>query len=106
MAFICGNCKGRHDLVEQARDCYGIFECVWLVQEYGEDGPYERECGALAIETDRGFACVAGHSHVYADVRAREGWTYAEDPFEAKSLMRAGIFPMAFDGSGPAEIAP
>lgn len=107
MAFKCGNCKGSHTQAIEGRACYAgdLFTCDAGVLAHGEDGPYERPCGAPAIATDRGFFCLAGHSHVNAEVRAQEGWDYAHDPFEARQLMRAGTFPVTMDGSGPSEIA-
>lgn len=108
VAFICGKCKGKHNRREEGRACYEgrLFDCVWYVLAYNEDGPCERPCGAPAIATERGFTCAAGHSHVDAEVRAQEGWDYAHDPQEARQLMKAGTFPMTMDGTRPSEIAP
>lgn len=112
MAFKCGNCKNKHVSAADGRACYAgkfapfIAPCSWLVQDYGEDGPCVRECGADATVTERGFTCTAGHSHVDAEYREREGWDYAHDPQEARQLMKAGVFPMTMDGTGPSEIAP
>lgn len=112
MAFKCGNCKEKHLHAEDGRACYAgksvpvVGPCTWLVEDYGEDGPFTRDCGAEAVYDERGFRCAAGHSHVNAEYRAREGWDYAHDPFEARNLMKAGTFPMTMDGTGPSEIAP
>jgi hypothetical protein len=108
MAFKCGKCKGSHTFAIEGRACYAgdLFACDWGVLADSEDGPYERPCGAPAIATDWGFYCLAGHSHVNADVRVRQGWDYAHDPQEARQLMMAGTFPMTMDGSRPSEIAP
>jgi hypothetical protein len=107
MAFKCGNCKGSHVLAAEGRACYAgnRYPCYWLIEVDTEDGPSVVECGAWAIETNRGFTCEAGHSHVNCEIRAREGWDYASDPFEARNLMKYGTFPMTMDGTGPAEIA-
>ena len=105
MAFKCGKCKGSHDLAEQGRECYGLFHCHWLIEVPTEDGVAQVECGAWATETERGFTCIAGHSHVNAETCWREGWGYAQDPQEAKNMMMAGVFPMTMDGKGPSEIA-
>lgn len=107
MAFKCGKCKGSHDLAAQGRACYeGLrYPCTWLVQIDTEDGPATVDCGAWATETDRGFTCEAGHSHVRAEICDREGWAYASDPLEAKQLAKYGVFPMLMDGTGPSPIA-
>lgn len=98
--FICGNCKGRHNRAVEARACYAgnLFDCGWLVLQHTEDGPVEVECGAPAIQTDRGWSCQRGHSHVYAEVSHREGWGYAEDGFEAWNLESRGVVAMQMDG--------
>lgn len=108
MAFRCGKCKGLHRLAAQGRACYAgnRYPCHWLIEIDTEDGPSVVECGAPATETERGFTCEAGHSHVYCEIRSREGWDYASDPQEAKLLMKAGTFPMTMDGTGPSPIAP
>lgn len=96
----CGNCKATHGSVEAVRLCYGgatIEPCYWLIEGWIEDfdGGHKAiiECGADAIYDGRGFECVAGHSHVAADVRQAEGWDYAEDRGEAAALVRAGTEP-------------
>ncbi len=96
----CGNCKATHGSVEAVRLCYGgatIEPCYWLIEGWIEDfdGGHKAiiECGADAIYDGRGFECVAGHSHVAADVRQAEGWDYAEYRGEAAALVRAGTEP-------------
>jgi hypothetical protein len=108
MAFICGKCKDRHEYAIEAKACYAgaLFACNWLVYDYNEDGRYERECGAPAIVTERGFTCRAGHSHVYAETRVQEGWEYAQDPQEAYRLAQAGVVPMTPDGSRVSDMHP
>lgn len=107
MAFKCGKCKESHDLAAEGRACYAgdLFTCHWMIEIPTEDGLAIVDCGAWAIATDRGFSCRAGHSHVNAETAWREGWGYADGPYDAKSMMMAGVFPMKMDGSGPSEIA-
>lgn len=120
MAFIHGHadagrygCGERHDSVSVARCCDAgiltpdaqVLPCFWLIEHYYEGEPFIVECGAPSVETERGFQCVAGHSHVNMEFRRREGWDYAEDPQEARLLIRADVFPMRMDGKGPSEIA-
>lgn len=54
------------------------------------------ERGALSwhLAGERGYTCEAGHDHVYAEVRDREGWEYAEDEDEARQLARADATPV------------
>lgn len=124
MAFIHGSskpgvygCGEKHDSVSVARLCDkgllvpgGIVStCNWLVLERGYDfdhQPVDREveCGMPSVETDRGFRCLAGHSHVTAEYRSREGWDYAEDAEEAYVLAYYGTDPVRMDGSGPSEM--
>lgn len=121
MSFIHGHsatgrygCGERHDSIMEARCCDAgiltpdaiVVACSWAVQHIVEGEPYIVDCEAPSVETERGFRCIAGHSHVHAQFCAQEGWDYADGPFEAKDMMKAGVFPMAMDGSGPAEIAP
>jgi hypothetical protein len=108
MAFIHKHCGQRHDLVAEARACQQveIASCHWLVEEFTEDGVRHVDCGANAVYTQRGWRCTQGHSHVYSEFRAKEGWDYSDGPHDAKNLARFGIFPMTMDGTGPAEIAP
>lgn len=98
------------------RACYNgatIAPCHWLVERThwnqdpetgewwgGEDGPVVEDCGAEAVYDDHGYACSAGHSHVHAEVRYAQGWDYAEDDGEAARLVKAGVIPVRFDGSG------
>lgn len=110
MAFNCGNCKGKHDLAIEGQACYAgsLVSCGWLVLRtyYDFDDAaqqHEEECGAPAIETERGFSCASGHSHVNAEYRDREGWDYADGPGEAYVLAYFGTVPVRMDGSGISE---
>jgi hypothetical protein len=92
----CGHCGNRHDSVPAVRVCAAgghIWPCGWLlVIGRDEDGQeIIGECGAESYGDDRGYQCSAGHSHVYAEVRAAEGWDYASDPLEAEALRRNGV---------------
>ena len=81
-----------------------VFVCGWLVDtgQYTEDGEQVIvECDGIATGDDRGWACAKGHSHVYAEYRAAEGWDYASDPGEAAQLTQYGTFPVLMDGTGP-----
>lgn len=101
MAFLCGPTKDHsHDLVVEARACVEgrLHPCFWLVERIYEGEVYEVKCGAPSIEHDWGFECKAGHSHVNADVRYREGWEYAECEDEAKALAKLGVLPVSMDG--------
>jgi hypothetical protein len=80
------------------------FTCEWLIDtgQLTEDAePIILECGAPARGDDHGWACDAGHSHVYAERRYAEGWDYASDPGEAAQLIQYGTFPVLMDGTGP-----
>jgi len=113
----CGNCGSSHATVLMVKACYGVdglFLCTWMVEHrtqcrvpldqdcgWCEDGGRNVEdCGAVAWPTHngRGFACGRGHSHVAAEVRAEEGWDYAEDADEAAQLARAGVRPVDMEG--------
>ncbi len=103
--IICGHCTERHASVATVRACHEgrVFTCDWLVQypiPLTEDGARyaERECGAAAISTERGWACEAGHEHVSAAVRATEGWDYAADDGEAALLLEHGWGAVLPDG--------
>lgn len=105
--ILCGKCGRPHGSVAAVRACHDgheIYPCTWLVPIVTEDGPGARDCGAdaWAWADDRGYGCVAGHSHVYCEVRAAEGWDYAEDGPEAQRLARLGVTPMSIDGTRPA----
>src|ERR1043165_1282904 len=107
-SIICGHCKGTHLTVEGVRHCYAgdASTCGWLFYErdrYGivcdEDGQQiVRECDELAWDDGRARVCEAGHEHVWAEARAREGWEYAEDADEARRLAKAGVMPVGMDG--------
>jgi hypothetical protein len=86
-----------------------IDRCQWVVEfvpepsvdlETGEvsfwDDPElpRRDCGAECIGYDEGWACAAGHGHVFAEVREAQGWEYAEDEEEERRLARAGVRPV------------
>jgi hypothetical protein len=102
-SITCGKCGQTHGAVEIVRACAAgnTFPCPWLVDRgYNEDGESViTECEALAWGSDRGFECEAGHGHVYAEVRVREGWEYAEDRDEAAALAKVGVMPVQMDGS-------
>jgi hypothetical protein len=102
-SITCGKCKGTHYAVSTVRLCYSsvpTFTCDWQYEEtYNEDG--ERpvlECGALAWEDRRGVYCENGHEHIHAEVRANEGWDYAEDEQEAGALLALGVRSVGMDG--------
>lgn len=101
--ILCGHCQGRHDSIEAVRVCAAggeLWACTWLVS-VGRDedgGEIIRECGAESYGNDRGYECAGGHSHVYAEYRAAEGWDYASDPVEAEALRRNGIDAVGPDG--------
>lgn len=107
--FVCGQCERRHHSAEVGRRCHAgkTYPCGWQIQVgLDEDGgAVIDECGAAAWDTERGWKCDAGHEHVTAEARWREGWDYAADPGEAMLLARAGVQPVAMDG-GPIEMAP
>jgi hypothetical protein len=110
MATItCAHCKATHTAVEAVRRCHAdeTFTCGWQYQardRYGvlrdEDGQeIILECDALAWDNGRAIVCENGHEHVNAEARHREGWDYADEE-EGPGLMRAGVFPIAMDGTG------
>lgn len=102
--MICGNCHDRHHEVATVRACYAgtTWKCTWLVRAgHTEDGDeIIRECGAASTELpdDRGYTCEAGHSHIYCEVRAAEGWDYASDAEEAQMMRRYGLDAVGPDG--------
>lgn len=118
MATItCGNrarhngTTGAHATVDNVRRCYldqSAEICNWLIEipahwvEEIEDFVDARqvECGMLAWELPegRGWTCEAGHEHIHAEVRDREGWDYAEDLDEAKRLAAVGVASVQMDG--------
>ncbi len=100
----CGHCKGTHREVATVKACGqgNVFACGWLVErptgEWNDFRPEIVECGASAVEDERGFTCEAGHAHVDAQTRAAEGWDYAEDAGEAENLAKAGVEPFDMQG--------
>lgn len=83
--------------------------CNWLVEyipepctdpETGEDCYYDDpspmivECGAEVAYTDERWQCAAGHEHVSAEARDREGWDYAEDDYDAAVIAKGGRQPV------------
>lgn len=101
----CGRCSQAHRSVKSVRLCYtgiAIWPCWWEIdtRRYDEDGaPIIETCGADAQETDRGWGCTAGHEHVSAEIRAAEGWDYADDEDEARLLRSHGVDAVAMNGS-------
>lgn len=78
-----------------------IGPCHWMVWgPVNDEEMGEIECGAPAFFHSEGWDCEKGHRHVTAEVRRSEGWEYAE-ACDVENLGRAGIVPMAMDGSGP-----
>ncbi|MGP3953472.1 hypothetical protein [Streptomyces sp. 7N604] len=65
--------------------------CDWLVEDYDEDGPTTRDCGARVHHTDTGWCCERGHSHTYAEHRHAQGWDYCDDAIEAARLAQVGV---------------
>jgi len=78
------------------------WPCDWLLEGISdEDGSrYTYPCTAPARYTsdDMRYECTAGHSHVPAEARAREGWDYATRD-EAAGLLQAGTTPVPVDGN-------
>ena len=99
-SILCGNCKERHSTVVAVKACHtgDLFLCDWLVEHYTEDGLSVRDCGAEAVQTERGWTCAAGHAHVTIEARVAEGWDYAEDWGEAMNLAFAGVEPLTMSG--------
>lgn len=110
----CGHCDLSHHTVAQVRVCgtgvyvdpetgivrEGCAPCTWLIDtlQYDEDGQkIIRDCGHPAWSDERGWRCAAGHEHVYGEVRATEGWDYADDD-EAAALAANGVVPVQMDG--------
>lgn len=70
--------------------------CTWMVEDHfrDQDGMPDSQivdCGAEAAFGPDGFACAAGHAHVSAEARSRQGWDYAHDATEAGLLAKAGV---------------
>lgn len=110
----CGHCDLSHYTVAQARMCAtglyfdpdtgavreGCAPCTWMIAtgRYSEDGAeIIRDCGHPSWCDERGWRCAAGHEHVRAEIRADEGWDYA-DADEAAALAAAGVRPVHMDG--------
>lgn len=106
-----GRERHSHESVADVRDCFearrrelagvATWPCDWLLAHVGDDGEtYTYECGAPAWETnpDGTTSCTRGHEHVPAQVRARQGWDYADDEFEAARLRHLGIQAVAMNG--------
>lgn len=111
MTIRCGNRAKHsettyHENVAAVAACHRgeTWACTWLNgwTEYTEDGPalVTEECGALSwyLPGDRGYTCEAGHEHIHAEVRDREGWDYAEDVAEARRLATVGVASVGMDG--------
>ncbi len=99
----CGKCHGRHHAPAQVRACYAETGCSWLIS-VGRDedgGEVVIECGYPTTFDARGWRCEAGHEHVRDEVRSREGWAYAEDAAEARSLTKYGTEPRDLVTGGP-----
>jgi hypothetical protein len=105
---------GRHEhaTVAQVAECYAaarderkgilVGACSWLLEGRYDDGSkYSYPCGAPTRLTDeRGsYACTVGHDFVPTEIRMEQGWDYAADEGEAYLLSRAGVLPVAMDGS-------
>lgn len=117
MPVTCGNrarhADGKpavHADVTEVRECYlgpQTWRCDWLFGvRHPEDGEiYAVPCGARAwyLPAGRGYTCAAGHEHIYAEVRAAEGFDYAADEVEAGLLAGRGVRPVAMNG-GPIDI--
>ncbi len=77
--------------------------CTWAVErttwvddpEFGPE-PWTRieDCGAEVAHTDDRWECAAGHAHVSAEARDREGWDYAEDAYDAAVIASGGRTPV------------
>jgi hypothetical protein len=100
-------CNGGHNVAADVKACFeakrdGAWPCTWLIEGRYDDGSkFTRNCGAPTRYTDeaRGiYECSAGHDHVPAQVRAAEGWDYAEDGDEAKRLTFHGTEPRTMAG--------
>lgn len=93
-----------HRTVEGVRRCHAgtAGPCDWQVQVLTEDGYVVRSCydetGAVLWETARGSVCESGHEHVRMEVRHAEGWDYAEDDGDVRSLAAGGLMPVGMDG--------
>lgn len=96
----CGRCKEPAATVATVRACYkgDAWPCDWHILDYNEDGEFARPCGAHATENPRGWACEAGHEHVTAEIRHREGWDHAHDEGEARLLRQYGVDAVAMNG--------
>lgn len=100
-SITCGNCGKTHYTAADVRACYAgtLVTCTWMMEVRGEDGFYVVECGGAVTEDARGYECEFGHSHVYAEVRHREGWDYASDAEEADMMRRHLLGAVGPDGA-------
>ncbi len=94
-----------------APDAHGntVGGCTWMVNYipepmyceetgdvdyYDDPTPLVRDCGAESAYSDDRFRCAAGHEHVSAETRDREGWDYAEDAYDAAVIAKGGRLPV------------
>lgn len=115
MTIRCGNRAvhaetTHHESVAAVRACHRgeTHPCNWLIEIPAgwvpeiEDWMEARveECGATSweLEDGRGWTCAAGHEHISAEVRDREGWDYADGPEEARRLAKVGVASVGMDG--------
>lgn len=61
---------------------------------YDDPTPLIRDCGAEVAYDDDRWRCAAGHEHVSAEARDREGWDYAEDAYDAAVIAEGGRLPV------------
>ncbi|MEU7480488.1 hypothetical protein AB0A63_31235 [Lentzea sp. NPDC042327] len=116
---VCGNrarhaerIPVRHSTVEAVRRCHlepEAWPCEWLNEFVDpEDGERrERPCHGVSwhLPGGRGYRCEHGHSHIYDEVRVREGWDYVSDDGEAALLAVHGVRSVAMNG-GPLDLGP
>lgn len=100
VSIKCGHCRRTHSSVATVWACGqgNVFACGDLVERWLSDGGLgmERvviECGADAIGDDDGWSCAAGHAYVSMQVRASQGWDYADED-EAIGMLMAGVEPV------------
>jgi len=100
-------CTGQHESAIEVKSCFqakadGAWPCSWLMEGRYDDGSlFTFACDAPTRCTDDegSYECDRGHSHVPAEVRNRQGWDYAEDHEEALQMVKAGVRPVAMDGT-------